>query len=397
MESSSPNAVLRRKASAAKEVWQARAMSPSKALRLSLARTAEDLWDLALAASGIAQSEDPLETVIAALPDDGLITLLDGPEGAIGAAFFQFPVVSGLVEVQTIGKVSKLAPDPRRVTRTDAAMVAPLIDSTLERFDALMAETGGAPWAQGFRFGSMMESARLLSLALRATDFHVFRITLDLAAQREGEAMLIFPVIEDPLAGHAGQGTPAGHALEASVLQAPAELRAVLHRLTLPLSAVSALKPGDTVPIPRDALDQTVLEVGETSVKVRMRLGQMNGMRAVRLAMPGLAGAAAAGLPAPGGGAGDMSWPDPSSNAADPMPPSEDAPMSEPLAPLPSLDEDQDFAPPQVDPDDLLGDLPDLGGLPGLGGDDAADPMSGEFPDLGDLGSMPMAALPDLD
>ena len=42
-------------------------------------------------------------------------------------------------------------------------------------------------------------------------------------------------------------------------------------------------------------------------------------------------------------------------------------------------------------------DLPDLGGLPGLGGDDAADPMSGELPDLGDLGSMPMAALPDLD
>ncbi|MEC8669010.1 MAG: hypothetical protein VXY45_14350, partial [Pseudomonadota bacterium] len=72
-------------------------------------------------------------------------------------------------------------------------------------------------------------------------------------------------------------------------------------------------------------------------------------------------------------------------------------PMSEPLAPLPSLDEDQDFAPPQVDPDDLLGDLPDLGGLPGLGGDDADDPMSGDLPDLGDLGSMPMAALPDLD
>ena len=185
--------------------------------------------------------------------------------------------------------------------------------------------------------------------------------------------------------------------LEASVLQAPAELRAVLHRLTLPLSAVSALKPGDTVPIPRDALDQTVLEVGETSVKVRMRLGQMNGMRAVRLAMPGLAGAAAAGLPAPGAAPGDMSWPDPSSNAADPMTPPEDAPMSEPLAPLPSLDEDPDFAPPQVDPDDLLGDLPDLGGLPGLGGDDADDPMSGELPDLGDLGSMPMATLPDLD
>jgi len=381
METTNLNAVLRRKASAAKEVWQARAMSPAKALRLSLARSAEDLWDLALAASGIGLSEEPLDAVIDALPDDGLITLLDGPDGAIGAAYFQFPVVSGLVEVQTVGKVSKLAPDPRRVTRTDAAMVAPLIDATMERFEALLADSGDADWAHGFRFGSMMESARLLSLALRATDFHVFRVTLDLAAEREGEAMLIFPVVEHPVASISGSDTLQSQALEASLMQAPADLRAVLHRLSLPLSAISALKPGDTLPIPAEAIAQTELEVGAQTTLVKTRLGQMNGMRAVRLSMPG----EGALTPAP------QEHPDRPAVKELPdlpaSPPPLDLPEPEPVA----------FDPPEESEkhEDLLGDLPDIGDLPGM--DSMDDGVDGELPDLGDLGSLPMATLPVID
>ncbi|WP_407495547.1 FliM/FliN family flagellar motor switch protein [Pseudooceanicola sp. MF1-13] len=396
METTNLNAVLRRKASAAKEVWQARAMSPAKALRLSLARSAEDLWDLALAASGISLSEEPLDAVIDALPDDGLITLLDGPEGAIGAAFFQFPVVSGLVEVQTIGKVSKLAPDPRRVTRTDAAMVAPLIDATLERFEALLDETGGADWAKGFRFGSMMDSARLLSLALRATDFHVFRVTLDLAAEREGEAMLIFPVIEaavlDTPAGSAGTSA----ALEASVMQAPAELRAVLHRFSLPLSAISALKPGDTLPIPAEAIGQTELEVGAQSVLIQSRLGQMNGMRAVRLSMAGVGSAEVAEPVAKPAAVAKQADPEPDFPGIS-MAPAFDVPEPAPMmAELPDLPDLPDLDGGREKHEDLLGDLPDMGDLPGLSGDDGASDGD-DLPDLGDLGAMPMGALPVID
>lgn len=359
-------------------------MSPAKALRLSLARTAEDLWDLALAASGISLSREPLEKVIESLGDDGLITLLDGPEGAIGAASFQFPVVSGLVEVQTIGKVGRLAPDPRRVTRTDAAMVAPLIDGAMARFETMLAEAEAAPWARGYRFGSMMDSARMLSLALRATDFHVFRITLDLAATREGEAMLIFPVVEDVTAGVVPGAQEAQRALEAQVMQAPTELRAVLHRVSMPLSAVSALKPGDRLTIPRNALGQTELEGGAQSVLATTRLGQMNGMRAVRLALPGVTSDEAADIAA---------QPLPVADMAGPAPDAPPPPMAMPdIAPLPDDPPDDPPAPLEMD---MLGDLPDLDDLPGLDGDDGGD----DLPDLGlaDLGAMPMASLPVID
>ena len=179
MESQLHNSVLRRKATAAKEVWQARAMSPTKALRLAFARAADDLWDLAVAASGIAFAEESQEKVIESLPDDGLLLMLEGAEGLIGAAHLPFPVVSGLIEAQTVGRVNAAAPAPRRGTRTDAAMVAPLIDDVMRRFDDLMAEEGGSPWVAGFQYATMVESPRMLSLALKATDFHVVRFSLE--------------------------------------------------------------------------------------------------------------------------------------------------------------------------------------------------------------------------
>ena len=79
MDKVTPNAVLRRKAVAAREVWQARAMSPAKALRLSFARAADALWDLAAAATGIDLSEIEAEEAVASLNDEHLILALEGP------------------------------------------------------------------------------------------------------------------------------------------------------------------------------------------------------------------------------------------------------------------------------------------------------------------------------
>ncbi|WP_169052685.1 FliM/FliN family flagellar motor switch protein [Pseudooceanicola onchidii] len=365
-------------------------MSPAKALRLSIARAAEDLWDLPAAASGISVSEETLDAAVESIPDGGLILLLEGPEGLVGAAHLPFPLVAGLVEAQTIGQVAANAPDTRRVTRTDAAMVAPLIDDMLERFEDLLDEGGIAPWARGFRFGTMMDSARMLSLALKATDFHVIRYSLDLAARREGEAMIMMPVVEEVAIGPVGGGTDVSGALEPQILQAPTELRAVLHRVSMPLSAVSKLEVGEVLTIPRDALARTEVEVGPQTVIGTTKLGQVNGMRALRLHLPGAPEARIAQI------AGDVAPPD--APGADPVAVSaaaRPAPEPEPdPAPLPQIDigavgAEPDFAPAPVEQqDDLLGDLPDLGDLPGM--DDDED-------DLPDLGAMPMATLPIID
>lgn len=380
MERQSPNSVLRRKAHAAKEVWQARAMSPAKALRLSVARAAEDLWDLAAAASGLALTEETLDTAIEALPEEGLILLLDGPEGLVGAAYLPFAIVAGLIEAQTVGRVGKAPPEVRAVTRTDAAMVAPLIDGMLERFDALLEDGGTAPWARGYRFGTMMDSARMLSLALKATDFHVMRFSLDLAALREGEAILMMPVAEQ-VAQISGSGAAAGSgghgALEAQILQAPTELRAVLHRVSMPLSAVSALRVGEILEIPREALSKTEVEVGPQTVIGTTTLGQMNGMRALRLVLPGQ----------------ELATAPPQEDPALPAAP-DAAPAPMPVAPLPVASDPEPEPDGDGQIDDLLGDLPDIGDLPGLAADDGDGLEGGDLPDLG---IMPMAALPDLD
>ena len=399
MDGQEHNSVLRRKATAAKEVWQARAMSPAKALRLSIARAAEDLWELAVAASGIELSEDRLEALIDAMPDEGMILLLDGPDGVIGAAHLPFPIVAGLIEAQTIGQLAKTTPDARAVTRTDAAMVAPLIDGMMERFDALLDEGGIAPWARGYRFGTMMDSARMLSLALKAAEFHVIRFTLDLAAMREGEAMLMLPKVEHPTGGgiEAAGGGSAAASLEGQVLQAPTELRAVLHRLSMPLSAISSLAVGEVLSIPKEALAKTEIEVGTETVIGTTKLGQMNGMRALRMQLPGQPDAAPAAEPA-APPALDFAAPEPAvpePAVAEPamaeMPALEPAPMAMDLS---GMDEESDFPDlPAMEPmpageTDLLGDLPDLGDLPGMGSD------TGDVGELPDLGAMPMADLP---
>ena len=72
-------------------------------------------------------------------------------------------------------------------------------------------------------------------------------------------------------------------ALTDQVMRTDANLSAVLHRLTLPLSALMALKAGDLVPLSTAALDRIVLEGLDGRQLGTGKLGQNRGMRAVRL------------------------------------------------------------------------------------------------------------------
>ncbi len=443
MDKITPNSVLRRKAVAAREVWQARAMSPAKALRLSFARAADSLWDLAAAASGIDLSELDADTALAGLNDKHLIVLLEGPEGHAGAMTLDFALVSGLVEAQTMGRISPQKPEDRKPTRTDAAMIAPLVDDTLTRFEALLEENGGSDLPAGFRFGVMFENVRMLSLALKATDFHVIRFSADLNGVREGEAVILLPVFDDIAEAMTREDSQsAGGALGAQVMQVPAELDAVLFRMRMPFSKLNELAVGDVLPIPREALDETQLVVSGQNRIALSKLGQMNGLRAVRLILPDSA--------ATSGGDGEAGIDDP--NDAKGRGAAKDQPADLPGMDLPGMDlpglggglgsptvqagDDTGFpamAPMGLgdlggdepteaaaglgfgdtgfgdtgigetgsgDPD-LLGDLPPLGDLPDLGSFDSDDSDGGaeedNAGDLPDIGAFPMASLPEID
>ena len=282
------NKVIHRKARASREEYQARAMSPVKALRLALAQASDTHFDLPMVVTTVEQVEISQTALRPEFSGGGLLVLLDGPKGARGAVRVDDALLSALIEVQTTGRVSGRPPGGRAVTRTDAAIAAPLIDATLERAGAQLFEETPDHWATGYRFGVMMEDARGMSLALNAAAFHVFRMTVELGEGAfPGSIVFLLPVPVAPPARADGSGEDKVHrTLEQSAMNAPVCLDAVLARVSVPLTQLCSLKPGDLLPFQMDRPLEIRLETSQKHVVALGRLGQMTGMRAVRL-VPG--------------------------------------------------------------------------------------------------------------
>ncbi|MBP0484620.1 FliM/FliN family flagellar motor switch protein [Sagittula sp. M10.9X] len=263
-------------------------MSPAKALRRSLSKTADLLWGLALVTQNVSSEGLDQDGVVEGLVPSDLLILLDGPEGEVGLASVDRQVLTGVIEVQTILQVTQMpVEEDRPLTQTDAAMVAPLLDGALTRMAAALADSPVGQMLEGYRFGAMLEDARSASLLLDAASYRVFRADVDLAlGRRKGRLSFILPE-KKPNRGPSvasGEGAPGPHA---EVLgRVSARLDAVLSRIRLPLSKAQALKPGDTLRLSADALDRVEIHAGAGRLVAKGRMGQMNGYRAVRLTWP---------------------------------------------------------------------------------------------------------------
>ncbi|WP_010137335.1 flagellar motor switch protein FliM [Oceanicola sp. S124] len=381
MATSESNAVLRKKASAARETYQARAMSPDKALRLALAKSADELLELPLVVLSCQYDFLTAEDLAEQLSDEALLILLDGAQRIPGALMLDLASTSALVEQNTMGRVSPLAPEARATTSTDAALVGPLIDDVFLRVAMMLEGDRSAGWMTGFTFGVRIENVRLLTLALETPDFHVFRLHVEYGNTRQGEMLIALPDRSHlPALEQEGEAAGGGATVGDAVMAAPATIEAVLKRVTMPFAKIRGLKVGDVIEIPREALEQTRLETpgekGRPTCLGRVRLGQMNGFRAVRLTMAELAEARAA-VEASGEGA----RPGAASGGGAPL----------------SLDFGADEGEMTADPEMAMPDLPDLsasegammGDLPDLGAGDDDFPAMGELPDLPDLSDLP--------
>lgn len=297
------NKVIHRKARASREEYQARAMSPAKALRLALAQASDTHFDLPMVVTMVEQVEISQTALRPEFSGGGLLVLLDGPKGVRGAVRLDDALLSALIEVQTTGRVTGRPPTGRAVTRTDAAIAAPLIDATLEGAEMQLRDETPVNWATGYRFGVMMEDARGMSLALNAAAFHVFRMTVELGEGAfPGSVTFLLPVPVAAPSPHAAPGEDAPQrTLEQSAMNAPVCLDAVLARLSVTLTQLCNLAPGDVLPFHMDRPLQIRLETSQKHVVALGRLGQTNGMRAVRLT--------------PGGDSADM----PTRQATQPM------------------------------------------------------------------------------
>lgn len=285
------------KARVAQRVHEARGMSTAKALRRALARTADDLWGLALVCTDVQIEALDQDGVIDALSDDALMLVLDGPDGASGLAMIDRAALTAITEIQTIQTVTTLPVDPRPLTHTDAAMVAPMLDDTMARFALNLDDNPLRPQIEGFRFGAMVEDRRSATLLLDAAEYRTYHTQMDLAAgARAGRLSLFLPDRVLPKAEDAEDAVETRRQVDA-FLSVPARLECVLARVRLPIAKAETLKPGDILPLQANTLDGVEVIAKGGGAIAGGRLGQLNGARAIRLTWPerGEAAAMAAG------------------------------------------------------------------------------------------------------
>jgi len=271
-------------------------MSLAKALRVTLAKVADDLCNMAMAAIGIKISRVDGPSVAPLLEGPNLLLLLDGPMGRNGAAVLDLSLVSGLVQQNTIGKVLEADGDvERQMTSTDAAICAPILDQLLMRAAELPDDREEGDLLRGVQFGAQVPSPRLMLMALEAPEYRVITLTIDLAGgKRQGVLTLILPELDaaarvDPAAAKdpKGKSTPAvppvQKTLARTVLSLNTDLRVRLDQLRMPWVDLNALKVGDTLPLVIQDFSKVDVVTTTGAVVARGTLGQIKGTRAVRL------------------------------------------------------------------------------------------------------------------
>lgn len=271
-------------------------MSPEKAMRRALSRTADVLWDLVLVTKEVVCDSCDQPGVEASFREGELLVLLDGPDGAIGFVSIARDVMASVIEVQTIGQVTKMAIADRVLTHTDAAMVAPLIEGALERLVQNLEDNPICDTVSGFRFGAMIEDPRAAALLLEAPSYLTFRAEVDLAlGRRRGEILFTFPVMEHkPNGPHGHRREGEKGPFEDALMMVDADLETILCKVTLPLAKLRSLAVGDQLALPLDCHNRVELRSQEGRVIAGGTLGQANGKRAVRLSWPTLQGETAA-------------------------------------------------------------------------------------------------------
>jgi flagellar motor switch protein FliM len=285
--------VLRRKLTASASVPDVALPSPGvdRAWRLALARAARDQLALTMDVARLDVQTRSLAELMEMPTERSLIAILDesGGEG-LGVLAISPAILSGMIETLTTGRIAGTPPAARKPTRTDAAMVAGMIDAALSGLETVLEGGADQAWAAGYRYASFLDDPRPLSLLLDDVAYRVIRVDLALAqGARGGDLLLALPLARKAAQTAVAEPAPLadtfGADLAAQVAQTGCCIDAVLGRLALPLSRIMALAEGEVLALPCAAVDQIGLEGAGGCRIAEGKLGQIKGMRAVRLTM----------------------------------------------------------------------------------------------------------------
>ncbi len=276
------NAALARKLTAGQSGAGA-SRSVLRALRLALARAADECLSLPLTVIGAKQSTRAPGELNSVIDDDWLHLVFTSDQGSV-AICLDPGCVSAIVQQQTIGGVMEDTPPPRSFTDTDAAMTVPLAEGLFRRVQKLLESPADLACFSGSEFASRMADIRSLALGLIDDSYQVFELTVEFAGgARQGQICLLLP--EPTMRDDDGaiEVTDQGPRLDRAAGVIRAELHSVICRLSPSLADLSDLRVGDVLPLTGARLDRTEITTLD-SVSVAMgQLGQCGGMRAVRI------------------------------------------------------------------------------------------------------------------
>lgn len=236
-----------------------------------------------------------LDQALQALPDQGLLAVVEDGKGLRGLIALGAGLVDALVEVQTTGRVEPSEMTPRPVTRIDEALVRDFVDLTLAALGRETAGLAGRDWPARLSYASRIRDRGQVNLLLPDRDYRVLSAGLGFdGVARRARMALVLPVEAEPVPGAApdaprpvDQTWAAARSRMLDGLELP--LEAVLLRLRRPLVEVQAMAVGDLLRFdPADLLTVTLEAAGERAL-AQGRLGQKGGRRALCLAGRGAA------------------------------------------------------------------------------------------------------------
>jgi flagellar motor switch protein FliM len=257
-----------------------------RAWDMALRRAAQDMLSLRLDVTECRLRRLSLTELLELPGARSFIGVLDGPAEAMGVIVLSPDVLSGLVEVQTIGCVSAHPPLARKPSRTDAAMVAGFFDAALAEMELGLSGRHELTWAGGYRYASFLDDPRPLALMLEDMQWQVLEAELSLGGGlKSGRILMAVPATargadappEDP---HEVAFT---QALMTQIGHAECRLEAILARVSVDLTELMALDVGEVLALPGASLDLVHLETADSRRMATGRLGQARGMRALRL------------------------------------------------------------------------------------------------------------------
>jgi len=264
-------------------------ITSSRAVRLALTKSANDSIGLALTVSSVAEAESTLDDALSDLDDTLLLVGLLRDARCVGLAILDQEMRAAAVEMQTVGALISQKAAARPPTHTDGFLCQSLLDQFLTAFPEAVRGTSLDGWGDDVRPDTRVPDLRTAGLILADGRYRSVQMTVELGvADRQGVLQILLPMTELSAPPHAVKTAPVDWHKEFrdGVMDARPSMEAILHRFTVPFATVRGMRVGDEIPLPGCTVASVKLVAGNGAPVALGKLGQMGGMRAIRIEAP---------------------------------------------------------------------------------------------------------------